>query len=112
MANRASHVEVVEFVIDLPCRGIVSFDSFCLRAGGDGAMVESAPVVPDGPSAECSMMMDMGFPRDWCEFALARTGGDVQVSLVAVNSVAVLQLRVSLELGFSGFQCCAGSSVW
>lgn len=27
------------------------------------------------------MMMDMGFPREWCEYALTRTGGDVQASL-------------------------------
>ena len=33
-----------------------------------------------GPSPECSMMIDMGFKREWCELALRRTGGNVEMA--------------------------------
>jgi len=48
-------------------------------ASGTAVGTAASPASPaQPPSAECTMLMDMGFKREWCEFALAKTGNRVE----------------------------------
>ncbi len=65
---------------------------FPILPGASGAPAASADQgssdadagADSGPSDQCRMLMDMGFPRDYCEFALNRTGGVADAAIAFI----------------------------
>ncbi len=49
-------------------------------SGSAQSSANAAAPESDEPSPQCSMMMDMGFKREWCEFALSRTGNSLELA--------------------------------